>query len=163
MNRQHREDGLDPAQEIEETKDGAACDRRHLQAGDDAGPSASVTELSRSASDPSTAASWLIDPCFTGCFTGQAGEIPWRTSEGLPTCDYTFKWMDLIGLSVHELKVAILEALQWTGEPLSASELATMLDGPKSGLDHCGTRRQREPAALATGFSYWQRCASPSG
>lgn len=45
-------------------------------------------------------------------------------------------WVELVGLSVHPLKVAILEALLWVREPLSASELTSMLDAPEYELDH---------------------------
>lgn len=38
-----------------------------------------------------------------------------------------FDWHSLIPVVVHELKVAIIEAMQWIGEPLSAAELKLIL------------------------------------
>jgi DNA-binding transcriptional ArsR family regulator len=38
-----------------------------------------------------------------------------------------FDWAGLAALSVHPTKVAIIEALRWVGEPLSAAELAEMM------------------------------------
>ncbi len=38
-----------------------------------------------------------------------------------------FDWLVLIGLTVHPLKVAIIEAVLWVGDPLSVSELSQIL------------------------------------
>lgn len=40
-----------------------------------------------------------------------------------------FDWAGLVALTVHPLKVAIVEALLWLGEPLSAAELTEMGEG----------------------------------
>jgi hypothetical protein len=37
-------------------------------------------------------------------------------------------WHALVNVCVHELKIAIAEALDWVGEPLSAKELWMLLD-----------------------------------
>jgi hypothetical protein len=39
-----------------------------------------------------------------------------------------FDWHALVDACVHELKVAIAEALDWVGEPLSAKELWMLLN-----------------------------------
>lgn len=39
-----------------------------------------------------------------------------------------FNWSALFNESIHELKIAIAEALEWIGEPLSAIELWYILD-----------------------------------
>ncbi len=39
-----------------------------------------------------------------------------------------FDWVALVDAEFHELKVAIAEALEWIGEPLSATELWMVLD-----------------------------------
>ena len=39
-----------------------------------------------------------------------------------------FDWTALVDTAVHELKVAIAEALDWIGEPLSETELWMVLD-----------------------------------
>lgn len=46
------------------------------------------------------------------------------------------EWDSLVPLLVHPTKVAILEAMRWTGEPLSASQLVEMVDDRKTGLSH---------------------------
>lgn len=40
-----------------------------------------------------------------------------------------FDWASLVALTVHPLKVAIIEALLWVEEPLSATELTRMGEG----------------------------------
>lgn len=40
-----------------------------------------------------------------------------------------FDWHALIEAVVHELKIAIAEALDWIGQPLSAKELWMLLEG----------------------------------
>lgn len=40
-----------------------------------------------------------------------------------------FDWHFLIPLFVHEVKVAIIEAMDWIGQPLSAAELKLILRG----------------------------------
>lgn len=42
--------------------------------------------------------------------------------------EQTFQWDALVSRVVHPLKVAIIEALLWIGEPLSAKELDEVLD-----------------------------------
>jgi hypothetical protein len=41
---------------------------------------------------------------------------------------YAFDWAALVPHVVHPLKVAIIEALVWIGEPLSPAELERILD-----------------------------------
>lgn len=41
---------------------------------------------------------------------------------------YAFDWAALVPHVVHPLKVAIIEALVWIGEPLSPAELERVLD-----------------------------------
>ncbi len=50
-----------------------------------------------------------------------------RTKEG----DTFFDWLDLLSHYVHPLKVAILEALLWIEQPLSANDI-TLLFGSRS-------------------------------
>jgi hypothetical protein len=38
-----------------------------------------------------------------------------------------FDWTALVGLAVHPMKVAIIEALLWVGHPLSIGELSQIL------------------------------------
>jgi hypothetical protein len=40
----------------------------------------------------------------------------------------SFEWDALVPLVVHPLKVAIVEAMLWIGEPMSAKELDYVLD-----------------------------------
>lgn len=40
-----------------------------------------------------------------------------------------FDWADLVPPFVNPLKVTILEAMLWIGEPLAASDLAKVFDG----------------------------------
>ena len=44
----------------------------------------------------------------------------------------TFDWVSLVALTVHPIKVAIIEALLWVGEPLSATEMMQTFDGAYS-------------------------------
>jgi DNA-binding transcriptional ArsR family regulator len=39
-----------------------------------------------------------------------------------------FDWDSLVPRFVHPVKVAIIEAMRWVGEPLSASELARIFE-----------------------------------
>jgi hypothetical protein len=39
----------------------------------------------------------------------------------------TFDWAGLVGLTVHPVKVAIVEALLWVGYPMSVHELSELL------------------------------------
>lgn len=41
---------------------------------------------------------------------------------------YVFDWSRLVPQIVHPLRVSIVEALAWIGEPLSPSELVGVLD-----------------------------------
>jgi Helix-turn-helix domain len=56
----------------------------------------------------------------------------WPIKEGLaPEGDEKdFDWADLVPLYVHPVKIAIIEALLWFGEPLSANELARLFNHP---------------------------------
>jgi hypothetical protein len=45
-----------------------------------------------------------------------------------PDRDSSFKWDALIPISVHPMKVAIIEALQWIGVPLSPKDLDRLFD-----------------------------------
>jgi hypothetical protein len=45
-----------------------------------------------------------------------------------------FTWDALVPHIVHPVKVAIIEALRWIGEPLSASDLTKVIDDEKCGL-----------------------------
>lgn len=47
-----------------------------------------------------------------------------------------FTWDALVPRIVHPLKVSIVEALSWIGEPLSASELTKVIGDEKYGLSH---------------------------
>lgn len=67
--------------------------------------------------------------------TPSPSKRPRRTLERLKTRPHdeewevaTFAWSALIDSSIHELKVAIAEALDWIGEPLSATELWIIFD-----------------------------------
>jgi hypothetical protein len=53
---------------------------------------------------------------------GSAGKM----SEEDPSA--SFDWGALVSLLVHPAKVAIIEALRWIGEPLSATELRNLFD-----------------------------------
>jgi len=50
--------------------------------------------------------------------------------------DEAFDWAALVPHIVHPLKVAIVEAMWWLGEPLSASDLTKVIDDKKFGLSH---------------------------
>lgn len=39
-----------------------------------------------------------------------------------------FDWSLLVPRTIHELKVAIIEALEWIGQPLAPSELLHVID-----------------------------------
>lgn len=46
-----------------------------------------------------------------------------------------FEWERLVAVSLHPLKVAIVEALSWLRQPLSATELARMVGGGRYSRD----------------------------
>jgi hypothetical protein len=51
----------------------------------------------------------------------------------------TFDWSVLVPRTIHPLKVAIIEAMEWIGQPLAASELVLVieeLDNEKFGVSH---------------------------
>jgi DNA-binding transcriptional ArsR family regulator len=50
--------------------------------------------------------------------------------------DGRFDWETLVPLVVHPLKVTAIEALEWIGQPLSASDLTKIIDDEKMGLSH---------------------------
>lgn len=45
--------------------------------------------------------------------------------------DEGFDWESLVPLFVHPIKVEVIEAMHWIGQPLSATELATILASRK--------------------------------
>jgi hypothetical protein len=47
-----------------------------------------------------------------------------------------FDWSALVPHVVHPLKVAVVEALSWVGQPLSASDLAKVIDNDRYSLAH---------------------------
>jgi hypothetical protein len=50
--------------------------------------------------------------------------------------DAQFDWSALVPHVVHPLKVAAIEALQWVGQPLSASDLTKSIDNDRCSLAH---------------------------
>ncbi|HWO84691.1 MAG TPA: helix-turn-helix domain-containing protein, partial [Solirubrobacterales bacterium] len=46
-----------------------------------------------------------------------------------PAPTESFDWEALVALLVHPVKVAIIEAMDWIGEPLSATDLDRLLTG----------------------------------
>jgi DNA-binding transcriptional ArsR family regulator len=48
----------------------------------------------------------------------------------------SFDWEALVPRIVHPLKVAIVEALWWVGEPLSATDLTKVIDEEKFTISH---------------------------
>jgi hypothetical protein len=52
-----------------------------------------------------------------------------RPSRAATQGDEGFDWESLIPLFVHPVKVAVIEALAWIGQPLSSAELSTILAG----------------------------------
>ena len=50
----------------------------------------------------------------------------------------TFDWGVLVPRTIHPLKVAIIEAMEWIGQPLSPSELASIVSEGKEvfGVSH---------------------------
>jgi hypothetical protein len=50
-----------------------------------------------------------------------------------------FDWSLLVPRTIHDLKVAIIEAMEWIGQPLAPSELVFVVDdaeNEKFGLSH---------------------------
>jgi DNA-binding transcriptional ArsR family regulator len=47
-----------------------------------------------------------------------------------------FSWDTVVPHIVHPLKVAIMEALCWIGEPLSATDLTKVIGDERYGLSH---------------------------
>jgi Helix-turn-helix domain len=41
----------------------------------------------------------------------------------------SFDWETLVALLIHPVKVSIIEAMSWVGEPLSATDLDRILSG----------------------------------
>lgn len=54
--------------------------------------------------------------------------VPMEQSAQLPSTG-SFNWETLVPLLVHPAKVAIIEAMAWIGEPLSATDLDRLLQG----------------------------------
>jgi hypothetical protein len=57
-----------------------------------------------------------------------------------------FDWSLLVPRTVHPLKVAIIEAIEWIGEPMAASELVNVvdeIDNEKFGLSHVSYHMNR--------------------
>lgn len=50
--------------------------------------------------------------------------------------DERFDWERLVPLIVHPLKVTLIEAIEWIGQPLSATDLTKVIDDKKLGLSH---------------------------
>jgi DNA-binding transcriptional ArsR family regulator len=48
----------------------------------------------------------------------------------------TFDWNVLVPHIVHPLKVRIVEAMHWIGQPLSASELSKLIGDEQYSLSH---------------------------
>lgn len=48
--------------------------------------------------------------------------------------DERFDWGSLVPRIVHPLKVVSIEALQWIGRPLSASDLTKIIDNERYGV-----------------------------
>jgi DNA-binding transcriptional ArsR family regulator len=60
-----------------------------------------------------------------------------RTSPyAIPQRGEAFDWNALVPHIVHPLKVRIVEALWWVGQPLSASDLTKLIGDEKFGLSH---------------------------
>jgi hypothetical protein len=54
-----------------------------------------------------------------------------RPGDGTEGDGPAFDWAALVPRIVHPVKVAIVEALLWTGHPLSATELRSLFDEPE--------------------------------
>lgn len=50
--------------------------------------------------------------------------------------DERFDWGALVPLVVHPLKVTAIEAIEWIGVPLSASDLSKVIDEDKHRVSH---------------------------
>jgi DNA-binding transcriptional ArsR family regulator len=50
--------------------------------------------------------------------------------------DERFDWGELVPFIVHPLKVTAIEAIEWIGMPLSATDLTKVIDDKKIGLSH---------------------------
>ena len=68
-----------------------------------------------------------------------------------------FGWTTLFGTAIHELKIAIAEALDWIGEPLSATELWIIFDLQFSYHDVAYHARSLEKKGLTV--EAWRRGA----
>ena len=68
------------------------------------------------------------DP-FAGLPKDRPPIVPSREADADPRGNPSFDWETLVSLVVHPLKIEIIEALLWIGEPLSAAELVEILDG----------------------------------
>jgi hypothetical protein len=81
-----------------------------------------------------------------------------------------FDWSLLVPRTIHPLKVAIIEAMEWIGQPLAPSELVYLvdeLDNEKFGLSHVSYHMaklrelgalkvvQTEPVRGAQKHFYW--------
>jgi DNA-binding transcriptional ArsR family regulator len=55
--------------------------------------------------------------------------LPMEPATSNPTPTSGFDWEALIPLLVHPVKVSIIEAMTWIGEPLSATDLDRILQG----------------------------------
>ncbi|HET6997662.1 MAG TPA: helix-turn-helix domain-containing protein [Solirubrobacterales bacterium] len=74
-----------------------------------------------SSEDATPACSRLAE---TGCETTVEGDEP------------CFDWAALVPLTVHPMRVAIIEALWWIGEPLSAKDLREVFADEKLGTSY---------------------------
>jgi len=60
----------------------------------------------------------------------------------------SFDWDALVPFLVHPLKVRIVEALLWVGEPLSATDLTKLIGDEQFGLSHVSYHVVSEAGAL---------------
>lgn len=59
------------------------------------------------------------------------------------TGDEQFRWEALVPCVIHPLKVAIIEAMNWVGQPLSATDLTKVIAEPEWGLAHVSYHVQK--------------------
>jgi hypothetical protein len=50
--------------------------------------------------------------------------------------DKRFDWEGLVPRIVHPMRVTIIEAIEWVGVPLSASDLTKVIDDEEVGVSH---------------------------
>lgn len=67
-----------------------------------------------------------VTPVFMGLSRDRPPVGPTR---GMSEGDEGFNWETLVPLFIHPIKVAVIEALDWIGQPLSPTELMAIFDG----------------------------------